>query len=224
MKAKLITVNYESKYNQIFQSLELKFSFVNKVEEGVFKQMFDIVKCRDYLADCAHSRNLGISINVFGFEFDYKETPLDEDKFRMMIKFPNNTSMENFKKNIDYIHNKEKIAGVSETEIIETEDKSVLIIEADPIWQQTAWKISLYTFFLKVASYPSLDEIQYPEREYMGVYNNVNEKKFLSNVKKITSDYVTATLDKFLLHNRTGFYSILRGVHPSYEITKLMGG
>lgn len=188
--------------SEIFQSLDMKFSFVNRN-----KQVSMPAKCRDFLGDCIWSRVQEEPVNIYGFQYDYKKTPYMLSKTKLSIKFPNKATKANFMSHLEYLHEKEKKAKVTLTNIIETDDKDVVVVEGSKHWQEHPWKLSLYTFYLKVMSMPDTNNISIrPEKGY---WKNIQPKEdlLLSLVKK-TQDY-TWSNDIYSQHNNTGVISML---------------
>lgn len=188
--------------SEIFQSLNMKFSFVNRN-----KQVSMPAKCRDFLGDCIWSRVQEKPVDIYGFQYDYKKTPYMLSKTKLSIKFPNKATKANFMSHLEYLHEKEKIAKVTLTNIIETDDKDVVVVEGSKHWQEHPWKLALYTFYLKVMSMNDTNKIiTNPEDTY---WNKIkpNEDILLSLVKK-SQDYSWYE-DIYTQHNCSGVISML---------------
>lgn len=210
-----IKANYLS---EIFQSLDIKFSYVNKKMEQVSAP----AKCRDFLGDCIFSRKIKKQIYIYGFKYNFMETPFDDCRFS--LTFPDEQSYNNFIANIGWLHEKEKQAGVKLSKIFLTDEKSTLIIEGSNHWISAIWKLSLYTFYLKVISYKTVNYVLYPENEYIEKLTPEIENKFLSKVKSRRVEKYT-TDSTVTIHNDYGFYSMIsRGKVANPVNTKFVMG
>lgn len=188
---------------EIFQSLDMKFSFVNRN-----KQVSMPAKCRDFLGDCIWSRVQEKPATIYGFSYNYKDTPYMLSKTKLSIKFPNSVSKESFIKNLNYIHEKEKQAKVPKTKVFETEDYYTVVVEGSKHWQEHPWKLALYTFYLKVASMRDTNKITVqPEQGY---YNKIKpvETQLLSLVKKSVNYEWHNSIYK--QHNYSGVISMIQ--------------
>ena len=187
---------------EIFQSLDIKFAFVNKNYEEVSAP----AKCRDFLGDCIYSRKTKQAVGIWGFKYNYKDTPYDDCRFS--LKFPTTESKENFIKNLPYLHEKEKQAKVKLSKVFETQLDNTLVIEGSNWWVSTIWKVSLYTFYLKVMSYKTPAEVKNPENEYIKYLTADKESKMLSKVKTKVEYLPTRTNQA---HDYMGFVSLIKG-------------
>lgn len=187
---------------EIFQSVDIKFSFVNKKMEQVTVP----AKCRDFLGDCVFSRRYKKAVSIYGFSYNYTQKPFDDCRFS--LKFPNKETMTNFINNINYLHEREKQAGVKLTEIFKTDQKNTLVVEGSNYWINSVWKISLYTFYLKLISYKTLADVESPENAYVTVLTPEKEAVMLSKIKGRKPDHFP-NLNTYDVHNKHGFYSML---------------
>lgn len=187
---------------EIFQSLDIKFAFVNKNYEEVSAP----AKCRDFLGDCIYSRKTKQAVGIWGFKYNYKDTPYDDCRFS--LKFPTTESKENFIKNLPYLHEKEKQAKVKLSKVFETQLDNTLVIEGSNWWVSTIWKVSLYTFYLKVMSYKTPAEVKNPEKDYIKYLTADKENKMLSKVKTKVEYLPTRTQ---AVHDYMGFVSLIKG-------------
>lgn len=193
---------------EIFQSLDIKFAFCTKIDDNTYKQQHLAIKCRDFLGDCIWSGITKQKVSIYSFRFNAEETPLDTDKLRMSLKFPSKGSKSLFKKNIGFIHMREDMVGIPRTKIFTTNKPLTYIIESDSIWQSAVWKISLFSFYLKLISYKDTLFLEEPEDVYFKeLIQNGNEEKFL---KQIYNTEESLALDMRTAHNMSGFYSIMR--------------
>lgn len=204
MKEVKLVLNKSNAYlSEIFQSIDIKFCFVNKKYEEVSAP----VKCRDFLGDCLYSKRNKEPVSIYGFVYNYEENPYDD--CRLSLKFPDVSSRQNFITNITWLHKKEKKAGVQKSVLYTTQNKDTLIIEGSNCWIQSIWKFSLYTFYLKVISYPSISQVLHPERDYIIKFTKTKENAMLSKIKSKEKEKCYTELHK--AHNNMGFYSVLNG-------------
>lgn len=189
--------------SEIFQSLDIKFAYVNKKMEQVTVP----AKCRDFLGDCIYSKKKKTSVSIYGFSYNYKDKPFDD--CRLSLTFPDSNSYDNFINNINYLHEREKQAGVKLTEIFTTDDKSTLVIEGSNYWVSAVWKVSLYTFYLKLISYKSIDLAKSPEDKYIKKLTPQIESAMLTKVKTRKAEWYDQNTSTSNIHNNYGFYSMI---------------
>jgi hypothetical protein len=195
---------------EIFQAVDVKFAFVKKaaVPEEVFEEVTMPGKCRDFLGDVLYSRVKNVPVHIWGFQYEYSKAPYDDDALQLSLKFPNEEALNNFKNHLEYLNAKEQKAGTSLTKILDTEEKNTLIVIADKVWQSSPWRLSLYTFYIKVASYASVSELAVPESQYIQALTEEKEKILLSHV----TDGIVNFQDT-LNHNHdlSGFIATIKG-------------
>ena len=162
---------------EIFQSLDIKFAFVSKIDDNSYKQLHLAVKCRDFLGDCIWSGVTKQIASIWSFKFDASKTPIDTDKLRLSMKFPDKYSMENFIANFNILEHKEFLAHTKTSWWYPTDQDNTIIVEADPLWQSEVWKISLYSYYLKVISYKSTEDLMEPENRYAAILTKPIEEK-----------------------------------------------
>lgn len=199
---------------EIFQSLDIKFAWVNKKYEEVSTPC----KCRDFLGDCIYSKQSGNKVNIYSFQYNYKDTPFDDCRFS--LKFPDQQSYNNLIKNLPYLHEREKKAGVKLTKVFATDDKTTLVIEGSNHWRNDIWKISMYTYYIKLISFADPTKPGKPENTYAALLTPEKEDKMLAGIKRsikcMPSNYDYA-------HNYYGFYSVLKGLSCVLPISKKLG-
>lgn len=188
---------------EIFQSVDIKFSFVNKKMEQVTVP----AKCRDFLGDCIFSRRYKKAVSIYGFSYNYTQKPFDDCRFS--LKFPNKETMTNFINNINYLHEREKQAGVKLTTIFNTDKPNTLVVEGSNYWINSVWKISLYTFYLKLISYKTINDVKAPENDYISRLTPEIEAAMLSKIKGRKLDHFP-DFNTNKVHNYHGFYSMIR--------------
>lgn len=189
---------------EIFQSMDIKFAYVN----DKYQRVHQPCKCRDFLGDMIWSRKKGQAIQIYGLSYNFAEHPYDTEVTRFALNFPSSQSAENFKKNIGYIHAREKKYNVPTiSKILDTTTPNVLIIESDKVWQSDGWKLSLYTFYIKLMSYDDVANPKSPESRYLKALTPEKEHQFLSHLFSDFPDSLHNEL--YYSHNYCGFFTAL---------------
>jgi len=207
MKIKKFKAN---RLSEIFQSVDVKFAFVNKKGGEVSCP----AKCRDFLGDCLWSRATGKEVNIYSFKYSFKDTPYDVDTLRLSLHFPNESTKELFTKNIDKLNLIEWNIGIPKTRIYITQYKNILVIEADKVWQSAIWKLSLYTFICKLCCYKDEKNIEEPESRYYPAYvekRGILFKKLLDKTNDYWYDDIGST------HNSAGFFNLCTKANHLYN-------
>lgn len=195
---------------EIFQSIDTKFAFVTKNKQ-TYTQIHTPAKCRDFLGDCIWSNKTKKPVSIYNFTYNFAETPYDEKKLRLSITFPSNDIKTNFTNNFHKLHEKETQAKVSNSKYYPTDDKQTIILEASKIWQSSAWKISLFTFYLKLLCYQDITKLSHPESQYSLELTKPKEDRLLSKLRT-KKDYVPDEIH--MQHNYTGFVALLKNKNP----------
>ena len=203
---KILITAPKTRYTEIFQSISLLFSFVTK-KEDTYTQLFSPVKCRDFLGDVVWSKKTGQAVNIYGFNYDYKQAPFDNDMLRMSLTFPNEETKINFVKNFPFLGEKQIQSATSAPHFFLTNDPLSIIIEADPIWQSAQWKLSLFTYYLKLMCYPDVNKPKDPEDKYAAILTPEIESKLLSQIHR-EEDFISSNIHE--AHNYSGFVSIIK--------------
>lgn len=126
------------------------------------------------------------------------------------MKFPDKSSYDACLNNLSMLHSKEDEAKVSRTVIHKTQDDLTLLIEGDKAWQSCGWKISLYSFYLKLISLKSIDDIRTPDSVYYKTL--VESKKEPILLEAVGTKFKTPVLRSKtmnVIHDNSGFVSIL---------------
>lgn len=194
-----------------FQTLDIKFGFVN----AKYEEVSNPSKCRDFLGDCIWSMKTGNEAQIYGFQYNYADMPYDLETTRFSLQFPNEESKGYFLTNLPQLHEKEAKAGVKLTEVFTTNHKDRLIIEADKSWQSNLWKLSLYTFYIKMISYKDIKHLKDPESDYIKELTSEKETKLLDAVTKEVKEIMHDNIS--IVHNYSGFYSLLQGTNETAE-------
>lgn len=207
---KLWTQN--SDLTEIFQSVVIKLAHVN----SNYEQVHQPGKCRDFLGDMMWSRYWKKPVYIYGLRYDFSKNPYDTEVTRLSLEFPNQVCLQNFLKNIGYLHNREDLAGVSRSVVLETQHDQILVIEGDKAWQGCVWKLSLYTYYIKLMSYDDPNKPLAPENRYKEELTSSIEEVYLNNIK---SDYNPIAKELQDNHNSSGFVSVAH-YYNEYHIYK----
>lgn len=155
--------------SEIFQSLDIKFSLLNKDNEQVSMEG----RCRDFLIDCLTSKILEHKISIYGMKYDFNENPYDEDNIRMSLHFPDLKNKKIFLEQIHFLNKLEKENGIETTKVFATKYKKYIILIGDKIYLSDSWKISFFGLMIKLLSYPNYGtegyQLKSPEDEYYRV-------------------------------------------------------
>lgn len=207
-------------YAEIFQSLEVKFSFCN-LKDGVLHEQFAPVKCKDFLGDVLHAELNKTKFRIYNFEYDGATQQIDRDACRLLMYFPNEKERDLFKANIGKLINIESENGLDlYTDVHETDDPNVLYVEGHEFWLSTIWRISLYSFLLKVMCYKyktedwitELRKNGSTEAEHMNYYDQKNQFPALLQCLRHqwTPDIYVYKAD---VHNNNGVFTLLKRIN-----------
>ena len=188
---------------EIFQSVDIKFAHVN----DKYEQVHQPCKCRDFLGDMMYSRHHSKPSHIYGMLYDYEKNPYDTETTRLSLKFPSKDQRENFINNFVYLTSKEGAFGIPKSIILDTDQENTLIIEGHKDWQAAVWKLSLYTFYMKVMSYQKTNELKSPEKEYRDGLTDSLEEALLKNIQNDKANGIEKSLESN--HNSAGFYSMV---------------
>lgn len=208
------------KPGEIFQALDIKFAFVNKIEEDTYKQVHLAIKCRDFLGDCIWSKLTGNKASIYGFTYNYEEAPYDDDKLRLSLKFPSKEDYDFFVANFHKLHEIEETANTEKSVWYPTAEENTIILESNTVWQSAMWKISLFTYFLKVISYENEDNLGKPESNYTKKLTTEIKNKLLSKIVPVNYVYLADNIG--IAHNNSGFISVITG--QAAEMNKVLLG
>lgn len=157
---KIIPSTKKVHYNEISQPQTITFSLAtteydDKANVLKVTELFPKIKCRDFLCDVVKAEKEKSPVSIFGFTFNPKETPLTPGKYTLIVSIPSKDELEAFLDNIEAVNEFERSIRYERSFIIRSENKNnELILECDPRWRDTAWKISLHTWLLRLATYP----------------------------------------------------------------------
>lgn len=196
--------DYNQHLAEITQQLNTSFAFATKKEKGVYTNTMPFVKCRDFFGDVLLAVETKTQQGIYGFYFNPKKQVFATDKCRMLIEFVSEESKEAFKANMKHYRKEleELTPACKYGRVWNLEaEKPMLLVVADPIWQQSVANISFYTFVLKVLSYPTLDKT----------------KKFFDAVEELTiegKDWEGKDIIKST--NESAYYKATKAVLPYF--------
>ncbi len=148
MQANLIKKASSNTYTEIFQQVELRFSFLNQEGNDFYEQFADI-KCRDYLSDVLMAEEHNVTICVYGFKYDPSESKIDRDATKLSLKFPSSEHKALFLSNIPNLHYLEDKAKYELTKVLETQLDNQLIVIGSANYLNTTPLLSLYSLLLR---------------------------------------------------------------------------
>lgn len=221
-------------YIEISQSMGVKFSFLNKMDDETVNMIFTPVLCRDFLGDCLHAEKTNAKFSIYGFSYDPEKMKLDRDATRMSIEFPTAGAKNVFLSHLTWLHHLECENKLLATSVHETDDKHTLMVEGDPWWLDGTWRISLYTLLLRIMCYDidfsknvweelerenkrrheSIPYEEITEVRHMNVYGISPEdmQKFLTNFKKHDLPFYgyEGNFTRQMCHDFTGIMSAIK--------------
>lgn len=194
---KLLDCPYENKLNEIFQSNELKFAFVDKTdEEGTYLCLMPFIKCREYFNELLmvnhHPDDFSFD-DVHGFKYQPKYK-LNLEQTTMAVKFPNKNTAAKFMENLKHLNNVEEANSLDELTTVEQTNKTnVYLIKASKFWIQKCILLNIYTLLIKllVLDYPT-KSIQAIKDEWMK--NNYNLPTEIGYIERVTDTRFTQIL------------------------------
>jgi hypothetical protein len=118
--------------------------------------------------------------------------------------------------NLDKLHEKEKQAGVKKSVLFMTENPLIFIIKGDNRWMADTWKLSLWTFYLKLISYENEKVLASPEVHYYKYLTKEIEDSMLSKIADGKEIEIPAeSLSN--QHNYAGFVSLIKSREKEYS-------
>lgn len=224
MELTLNPIDFEEKdLSEIAQTINTRFSFAILNKDNTVTRLHEWVKCRDFLGDVLFTEKYNNPFEVYNFRADRVKRG---EKLEFVVKFPNDKIKENFVANYEKIlHPIEAQNGLELTDVkwfMNVKDNTALIT-ADKWWTNAIPLISLYTFLIKVCCYAYADPTKWMtslsngvEKRYVNSDTQISYMKtLLANLKFVFSDFPTLTgwadeqkLDKYSIHNSSGFYSL----------------
>jgi hypothetical protein len=231
---KLIKSYKENNLSESFQSNNIKFSFVNKVDNNYY-QITSPAQCREYFNEFLmqnHHPQEYKWVDVYGFSYDYSVDPYDLSATRFSMKFPSQETLGMFLDNLEFLWQVEDYNKVPRTVIQHTANKDTLLIEGDAFWNQKCILLNIYTWILKLCSlnFDLKNNTDASEVEYLKHISTPIFNKLLHSLREIQdtpSKYVDGT-DKLrgagAIHSTSGILaikSILTSTYTNWLSSKL---
>jgi hypothetical protein len=190
---------------EMFQSISVKFAYVVKEKDtyNTYRQIHTPVACRDFLGDCIGSRKKKKIVNIYNFNYSFKNTPFDTKILRLSITFPDNNIQTTFMSKAKDLN----LFPGMKLYLFSTNHKDTIILETDKIWQSNVWKISLFTFYLKLCCYENIKDLKEPEKSYYNQFTPDVEALLLSHIKTRKEPLPDSIHET---HNWSGWVSIMR--------------
>lgn len=212
-KVKVIKYVYPENYphfklNEIHQDMNLRFAILDRN----YQQLNLPAKCRDFLGDFIWSRITGNPVKIYGMQYSFKETPYDIETTRFSLSFPNDVSFINFKENFHIFTEMEREYSIPESKLLTCTVKKMLVIESDKVWQSACWKLSLYTFLLRLLCYKEGEALGSPDYSYNSTLTKSRKHNLMTNIFNEEDDCLP---DLHNNHNYTGFISVINGTGPN---------
>lgn len=178
--------------------------------------------CRGYLGENIFCIKFKTNNLYRSFGFNIPDVNLQKNDTYLLVTL-NTGQYEHLQRNIiSLLHKKEEQAKVKKSVIIPTHIKNVYIIKGSKYWKDSAWKIMLYSFYIKCCCFNNPVNV---DPSYWLVLTP-HEDKFLAAVKMAPEKEIASprVYDKQInrnIHNLEGFISIARGLNP--PMSKLLG-
>lgn len=150
---KLLPYKYTMSLGEAFQANDMKFSFVNPVEEN-FQMIHAWVQCREYFNELLmknhHPENFQF-VTTYGFDYKHEEFPLDMSATRLAVRFMNAEQKKTFMENLQWIHAVETANDVDLTTIHDIGYNDIVVVTSK-MWIQKCLLTNIYTLLLKLAA------------------------------------------------------------------------
>jgi len=219
-EVKVLPYGNTYRLNEVYQSVDLKFSFLTITDKGDYQEMNPPCKCRDYLHDIINSTIHKVPFAIYGMEFDGSKTPIDLDVTRFYLRFSNLAQKIYFLANLPFLHQIEQKGGFGESSVIDV-DKVSLIITGDKSWMNNTVLISLYSFLLRLMCYPKPLAPTGEGNKDLGYLNKLREEKYFDQVLENVSLLKTTNFSGWSgmyvqhLHDYSGILTFL-GSRPGH--------
>ena len=199
-------------YYESRQAVGIRFTFLNKLKQGVYRPIFRPVLCRDYLNDILHAEHFGKSITnpIFGFVYDVKKQKIDRDKTRFLLSLSTPELFQTVLRTMPPLLNSvEKEIGWELSKVFPDEKYCHILLEGDSRWLRSTFLLSIYTLLCRFSGYDktSVKEIQQYLKRYMTYdtmffdYTDGNLSKSLKYLNDIFNLYENSSMSP------SGFYA-----------------
>lgn len=167
--------------NEITQIVDMKFSFARLGENETVQRIHNWIKCRDFFGDVLVGHATKKVQKIYGFSYGPEDIPIDDENFTLLIKFPDQSRLDNFKNNWPILEQLCTNNNAQRPILEDTEDPVIKVLISDKAWQQNIPRISYYTFILKVMGYAFMNPMNWVKelQEYTAFST---EKKYISEI------------------------------------------
>ena len=209
---KVVPFSGQSRLTEIYQTVDLKFSFLNRLGDEEWQEMTQPAKCRDYLHDIVNCCINGSKFALYGMSFDAAKTHINIDKFRMLLRFPHNEAFNIFQQNITSLNALEEKNGIEKSVFYPVENLvDALICEGDVFWLSNSVLISFYTFELRLMCYIECTPLSGQDKEYQNQLNVTEHyKNIRNNLKSLLSNafHGWSGENQYQVHDCSGLLSM----------------
>lgn len=163
---------------EIYQEVDIKFSFAFVSDKGVITQSHPWVKCRDFLQDVIAGELHEYAVSIWGFTFNRKQLPernrVCTDKTMLMISQKGIKLKGAFEKKLEqsllYINYYENMLGLPNSQLAKLPNntvdscyKHVWLLEGPKFWISAPHLISLLTLLVRLGDkLPDSKEVKDP--------------------------------------------------------------
>lgn len=186
----------------------ISFAMTSKVRgENTYRVLSTMSSCRSYMVDVLF--NIKNPKYPSPPSYKYKYNPKIGGT-HIAVNFTDEDYAEKFEKNIDWIHQWERIANVPLSKVKKVNNdllgNNSYIVSGSGFWKRDCWKLSLYTYLIKTAYCRTLN-----------LNFNLDKNKFekiLTKVRTKSEIFDESVYGKGIIfgrHSREGFVSILTG-------------
>lgn len=206
---KIIPFPKQTQLTEIYQTIDLRFSFLILDKDGNYCEQNPPCKCRDYLHDIVNSNLTGKPFNIYGMEYDAKEFPIDLNVTRYLLRFPSAEKQTYFETNFKHLLEIEKKAGVAYSTFTIVNNREI-ILTGDKFWISNSLLISLYSYFCRCMCYKDM-VLTGKDQEYDYYLSKTKHyAKALENVSVLkTKDFHGWPSDSDKIHDYSGVLTFL---------------
>lgn len=191
---KLHLLTNKNALTEVFQSNDIKFSFLVKKEEDYY-QITTPAKCREYFNEFLmknHHPKTFEFIPTHGFDYNWDKSPWDICTTYMSIKFPSAAKRKTFLANLPFLHQVEDFNQIERTVIEPCDQTNTLVILADSFWNTKCILMNVFTWILKLCS---LDIHSKTFKELWSEHSDKSEVSYLTTVTSLRFNNLLSHLE-----------------------------
>lgn len=214
-------IEQKKNLSEIYQSMDIKFSILEKMDDFNYKQISTPVKCVDFICDSYTATKQKAKFAIYGYSWNGEQNPLSFDEVRLYLEFPDKKSYENFISQLSIIHKIENDNKIPNTQVF-TLDKNKAIVLGNNSWLSNCLTLRLYLFLLRIIAYPYKNINNWLEelRE-----KNVSDGKYAKSMRMSSWNRILSDLNSIKdtgrfcglnfkggtsrLHHNAGIFSVL---------------